>query len=337
MKKQSLFIFLLAAAVCFFIVYNIQLYQKRSVVLAAAEPREKGITKETDSATPVIEYKGKKYRRNTYLKAILFIGVDSAGTVEETKTPGLAGQADGLFLVAEDTARDRIKILMIPRDTMAEITLTDLEGNVIGKDLQHITLAYAYGDGKEKSCLYLKAAVSDLLGGLEIEHYLTVNTSAIGVLNNGIEGVPVSIYTDELEHMDSDLKKGTTVLIDGKQAEVFLRYRDVNVTNSALTRMERQKQYMKAYMKRLQMKCSQDSQLIVRLTEELQKYVLTDMDKNQYMGMAADILASGQLLTDQDIYAVPGEGIATELYDEYHPDKNALMELILKLFYREVR
>lgn len=112
-----------------------------------------------------VEYQGKSYRRNTYIKAILCMGIDRPGSLEETRTAGVGGQADGIFLVAQDTARDRIKVLVIPRDTMTEITLTDLSGNELGSSIQHLTLAYAYGDGREKSCRYMTEAVSRLLGG----------------------------------------------------------------------------------------------------------------------------------------------------------------------------
>lgn len=112
-----------------------------------------------------VEYQGKSYRRNTYIKAILCMGIDRPGSLEETMTAGFGGQADGIFLVAQDTARDRIRVLVIPRDTMTEITLTDLSGNELGSSIQHLTLAYAYGDGREKSCRYMTEAVSPSAGG----------------------------------------------------------------------------------------------------------------------------------------------------------------------------
>ena len=48
------------------------------------------------------------------IKAILCMGIDRPGSLEETMTAGFGGQADGIFLVAQDTARDRIKVLMFP-------------------------------------------------------------------------------------------------------------------------------------------------------------------------------------------------------------------------------
>lgn len=56
-----------------------------------------------------LTYKGKNYRRNQYVKAILCMGVDRSDTMTETKELGLAGQSDGIFLIAQDTARPYIK------------------------------------------------------------------------------------------------------------------------------------------------------------------------------------------------------------------------------------
>ena len=51
------------------------------------------------------------------------------------------GRRTDCFFVAQDMARDYGPDLMIPRDTMTEITLFDLMGNELGKDTQHLTLA----------------------------------------------------------------------------------------------------------------------------------------------------------------------------------------------------
>ena len=60
----------------------------------------------------MVEYSGKRYRRSSYVKAILCIGVDRSGEMTEKTTTGFGGQADGVFLIAQDTARNTIKILI---------------------------------------------------------------------------------------------------------------------------------------------------------------------------------------------------------------------------------
>jgi polyisoprenyl-teichoic acid--peptidoglycan teichoic acid transferase len=76
---------------------------------------------------PVI-YQGATYRRNQYVKAILCMGVDRSDTMTESKEFGAAGQSDGIFLIAQDTVHHSLKILMIPRDTMTEIPITNDNG-----------------------------------------------------------------------------------------------------------------------------------------------------------------------------------------------------------------
>lgn len=87
---------------------------------AGDEASEFGVVRNT------IEYQGKTYKRNTYVKAILLMGIDRDTDLSEEQQAGDGGQSDGIFLIAEDTARDTVKILAIPRDTMTEITLTEI-------------------------------------------------------------------------------------------------------------------------------------------------------------------------------------------------------------------
>lgn len=77
------------------------------------------------------------------------MGVDRSDTMTETKELGLAGQSDGIFLIAQDTARHTLKILMIPRDTMTEIPITNKERTLHDTKITQLTMAYAYGDGRK--------------------------------------------------------------------------------------------------------------------------------------------------------------------------------------------
>lgn len=282
----------------------------------------------------IVEYKGKRYRRNTYVKAILCMGVDRAGTMAEKTTHGFGGQADGLFLIAQDTARNTLKILMIPRDTMTDITFTDLSGNVLGKGVQHLNLAYAYGDGREQSCKYMTEAVSDLLKGLKIDWYLAADMDAIPILNDQVGGVPVTVRTEGMEARDPALIKGAAVTLKGKQAEIFVRFRDIKVGHSALFRMNQQQQYIESFFATVKNKSEGDSGLVIRLFGLVQNYMITNMDKDQYLKIAMDALGSGKL-EDKDFYTVPGKSVITPRYDEFYADREGMTQVILELFYRE--
>lgn len=319
-----------------------ELHRQRRVTEAELAARDYTATLKEDRkqeetamfSRDTVEYKGKKYRRNTYVKAILCIGVDRDGVMTEKTTHGFGGQADGLFLIAQDTARNTLKILMIPRDTMTDITFTDLSGNVLGKGIHHLNLAYAYGDGREESCQFMTEAVSDLFQGLKIDRYLAADLKAISVLNDEVGGVSVTVETDEMKSKDPALIKGATVTLKGQQAEIFVSYRDTNVDHSALFRMDRQQHYIKSFFDTVQKKSSRDSGLVIRLFDQVQDYMVTNMDKDQYLKIAMDVLGNGELEED-DFYTVPGESVITPRYDEFYVDQEGLNQVILELFYRE--
>ena len=314
---------------------TVHLYRQRKAQEAEIAARQHSLEEpEQFLAENVIEYGGKKYPRNSYVKAILCIGGDRSGLGEKTTT-GFGGQSDGLFLLAQDTARNTVKILMIPRDTMTRITLTDLSGNVLGKDVQHLTLAYAYGDGRELSCEYTVEAVSELLGGLTIDHYMAVDTDSISVLNDGVGGVTVTIEEPGLATRDPELKLGETVTLKGKQAETFVRYRDIHQDNTALFRMDRHQQYMEGFFAALKTKAAEDDSILIRLLDSIQDHMVTDMQKDQYLKAALDVLNTQQLGSG-DFYTLPGSGVTTARYDEFYVDQEAMIPVILDLFYREI-
>lgn len=281
---------------------------------------------------PVI-YQGATYRRNQYVKAILCMGVDRSDTMTESKEFGAAGQSDGIFLIAQDTVHHSLKILMIPRDTMTEIPITNDNGAPDTKITQ-LTIAYAYGDGREGSCENTVRSVEKLLSGFSIDNYLAVDTTVVAKLNDAVGGVTVTIPTDGMEKRDPAFVKGAQVTLHGDQAEAFVRYRDITRDFSALYRMDQQQEYITQYFKAVKEASGTDSQIVTHLFDLIRDYMITDMSKDQYLKIAMDGLDAGNL-TGQDFYTVPGTGETTETFDVYRADRQAVIPIILNLFYRK--
>lgn len=339
-KRRNRKIWYLMAAVALLCVAafgykTVQLYRLRKETEAQIAER---VYAQTESSvlfqSGTVEYDGKTYRRNTHVKAILCMGVDRKGTMEGTTIPTMGGQADGIFVIAQDTARNTLKILMVPRDSMTEITMTDLSGNVLGKDIQHLTLAYAYGDGREKSCELTMEAVSNLLGGLEIDHYIAANIEVINILNDSVGGVTVTVPSAGMEKKDAAFVEGATVTLHGEQAEAFVRYRDITETHSAIFRMSRQQEYIMQFFGVVKGKAARNSTIVTDLLALIEQHMVTDMGKEEYLKVALDALEM-ETLAEEDFYVVPGKAVMTEVYDEFHVNREALMPIILKLFYRE--
>lgn len=282
-----------------------------------------------------VTWNGKKYRRNTYMKAILCIGVDRKNKMTEIKELGEAGQADGIFLIAQDTARNKLKILMIPRDTLTEITVLNPDGTIKGKEIDHLLMAYAYGDGREGSCQNIAESVSELFHGLSIDSYLAMETTMIGALNDAVGGVTVTVPTPGMEKADPAFVFGEAVTLKGDQAEAFVRYRDIETDHSAIFRMNQQKEYIVQYFEALQKKNVEDSQIVTRLFSMIEDYMVTDMEKEQYLKIALDAV-EGDGISGEDFYMVPGTDVTTDAFDEFHVDEEKMISVILELFYREL-
>ena len=58
---------------------------------------------------------------------------------------------------------------------MTEIEVFNPSGKSLGESTDHINIQYAFGDGKQKSCELMKTAVSNLLDGLPIQGYCSMN------------------------------------------------------------------------------------------------------------------------------------------------------------------
>ena len=333
--------------------YGAGLYQQRKATEAMIaerhhqEQQEQGESSEISGAEagtmPVmgdtVTWQGKTYKRNSYVKAILCMGVDRKGSMQETTLSGDGGQADGLFLLAQDTARNSLKILMIPRDSMTEITQTDTSwtdknGTVLGTITDQLTLAYSYGDGRELSCEYTVEAVSNLFGGLQIDSYLAADTDVISILNDAVGGVTVTIPTEGMEQRDPAFVLGETVTLHGKQAEAFVRFRDIKKDNTAISRMEQHKAYMNGFFQAVQAASRTNSRMVEELFELIQDYMVTDMTKAEYLKVAMDGL-NGEGITSANYRIVPGVGTATTAEDEYYVDQEATVPVLLELFYRE--
>lgn len=314
----------MAAAICLlagFVWHSAGLYRDRVQARNALVSKDTAVTVTAGTAGDRVESGGQTYRRNTYVKAVLCIGVDRRGDMKERTVPGSGGQADGIFLAAWDTARNTIRFLAIPRDTITRITLTDLSGNVLGKDEQHIALAYGYGDGREQSCRYLSEAVSELLGGLKMDGYAAMNITAISMLNDLVGGVEVTV-------------DGTQRVLMGEQAEAFVRYRNIGVPQSALERTERQKQYIEGFSLAFREKVGGSDSFVPDVMDQLSPYVITNLGKDQCLDMSLAFSSGENALGPQDLQTLPGTAVETDLYDEYHPDREAAQEMVLNLFYR---
>ena len=279
----------------------------------------------------IVEYKGETYKDNDHLSNYLFLGIDTRETVDTYQSQVDAGQADAIFLVSMDRATEKIKVLFIPRDSMTRIEVFNPYGQSLGETTDHLNIQYAFGDGKEKSCELMKTAVSDMLDGLPIQGYCSMNMDGISVITDFVGGIQLTIPDDSLADVNPEYKKGAVVDITGETAEQFVRYRDIDKTQSALVRQERQKTFLQALVQKAQEKAGEDAGFVTGLYDSVKSYTVTNMGNDIFAKLLA---ASQNGITDTE--TVPGEGTHGENFDEYHIDEDALSDLIISMFYEKI-
>ena len=279
----------------------------------------------------IVEYKGETYKYNDHLSNYLFLGIDTREAVDTYQSQADAGQADAIFLVSMDRATEKIKVLFIPRDSMTRIEVFNPYGQSLGETTDHLNIQYAFGDGKEKSCELMKTAVSDMLDGLPIQGYCSMNMDGISVITDFVGGIQLTIPDDSLADVNPEYKKGAVVDITGETAEQFVRYRDIDKTQSALVRQERQKTFLQALVQKAQEKAGEDAGFVTGLYDSVKSYTVTNMGNDIFAILLA---ASQNGITDTE--TVPGEGTHGENFDEYHIDEDALSDLIISMFYEKI-
>ena len=318
--------------------------------------KEKGISQLTDNdvsmTAPVIEnagvsvdnskntitYNGVTYAYKNDMTSILCMGIDKkgdAGLGLRDDIVGTGGQADALYLVALNTKTGETDVIGISRDIYSDISVYATDGQYAGVEKAQLCLAYAYGDGREKSCENTANAVKRLFYNLPINSYFAMDLTAIGDLNDAVGGVEVTI-TDYYLHygIGYDWYPGDVVTLRGIEAQWYLQYRDVTELNSSVDRMSRQLGYLEKFGQNAISMTKKDLTTPVSLFNIVKDYSVTNLNASKISALGYTVATSGAELEFQ---SVPGEVIHNGEYAEFVVDEQGMLELILDVYYEPVR
>lgn len=281
-----------------------------------------------ESNDGLVTYNGKKYRYNSHLSNYLLLGIDTEGEIAQEKETLSGGQSDAIFVVAYDRKEETAQILTIPRDTMTTIYIYNIDGTFVTPQTDHLTLQYAYGDGRDMSCRITRDAVSNLLYGVPIIGYTAINLDSIPLLVDAVGGVTLTVPDDSMEEVNPEFTKGAEITLTSETAESYIRHRDTYSHHQALVRTERQKSFINAFADRVLELQKQDPHTVTDIYETIKPHMVTNMSNDIYLDLAGAKRVG-------EIRTIPGEGVTTDLFDEYHVDDKALYEMILDVFYIE--
>lgn len=286
----------------------------------------------------VVAYQGKEYLYNTDIKTYLMMGVDIDGPVQQSSDYTQGGQSDALFLLVVNNKTQQLQVISINRNTMADIELCDEDGIDMGPLKTQICLQHAFGDGKRLSCSKTVDAVSGLFQNIPISGYLAMNMGGIPQMNDAVGGVEVTVQQDiSFPKAGVNLKKGQKVTLNGTQAYYYLHGRDTEEYDSATKRLQREEQYIVAYMDKLKKVSTENPDQVTEIYNSVSDYLVTSVD---FTSMIEQLMNYG--FSEDQMYTVPGktvEGkpIDGKRYEEYHVDEDAMEELIMKVFYTPVQ
>ncbi len=327
---------LLIATGTFFVMRHLgknELLDTDDMVLSAPQQLlDDDAVKITDNGRTVV-YNGETYVFNEDRANILCIGTDKETLGNENGVVGTGGQADAIFILSFDTKTGDLDALAIPRDTLADIDVYNTDGKFTGVEHTQICLSFAYGDGKESSCENTVKSVERLLYGIPVNTYFAIDLSAIEILNDAVGGVEVTLPADFKRDDGSIAKAGQTIVLQGTEAERFVRERDIEQLDSNLTRMERQKIFLSSFFKTALSATVKDPGVPLALLDQVPDNSVTNLNASRITYLASTLVAHHGPL---EFASVKGEVVKGEDgYAEYIHDEVALYEQILSIFYNK--
>lgn len=281
-----------------------------------------------------IRYNGKIYEYNSDIMTFLIMGIDKLTPVEAAEDATDGGQSDSLFLAVANPDDKSIKIIAVNRDTMVDVYMYGFEQDGITPVVTtQITVQHGFGDGLEQSCEATVNAVSKLFYDLPISGYAAINMGAVGDLVDAVGGIDLYVLED-MTAFSKDWTEGAYIHLEGESACDYVHFRDITVFESARNRLARQKQFLTLYIAKLKECVKQDITLPIQLYSLLNKYMITNVTADQVAYLATQLIDYS--FDGDNIYTLEGTTVTGEMFEEFYPDKDALKELMLQIFYREV-
>lgn len=276
----------------------------------------------------------KVYEYIDGILTFLVLGIDIDGPVTRNKDLVSGGQSDAIFLVVLNPDTKSISLIGVNRDTMVDIVMVGLGAN--GENLTtkaELAVQHGFGDGLHQSCELTRDAVSKLFYNLPIHGYISFNMGGMAALNDAVGSVRLTVLEDMTE-INPAWYQGAEVTLSGKDAYEYIHYRNVNVFESARNRLARQKQYLSVFAGTALAEIKKDITLPVSLYQAFKPYTVTDLELDEVSYLASQV--AGYQFDAGAIYTMEGTTVKGKRFEEFYPDQEALQDLIIKVFYREV-
>ena len=300
-------------------------------ILIGVLDKNYGLFPEQEQKKNVLEYDGEEYVLKSGVETFLIMGLDKLEQDITENSYNNNQQADFLMLMVFDNEAKTYSTIHINRDTMADIDALGIEGNKVSTVKKQIALAHTYGKGGSISNSNTAKAVSQLLYGVKVNHYMSLTLDSIPVMNELVGGVTLEVLDDfsDVEGADA-LIKGETVTLTPEQAQLYVQHRRELADSSNSTRMQRQQQYLKAMREEIVKRIETDNEFLANAVIKMADYMDSDCSTTRL----EEIGKKMQEYTFVEISEIEGKSIlGSDEKIEFYPDEMALKKVVIDLFY----
>ena len=292
--------------------------------------KRQSIFPEQKTENTVYEYNGVEYVKNEDVESFLILGLDKFEDAINNDSYNNDQRADFLMLLVFDNSEKKFTAVHLNRDTMVNMNVLGVAGQKIGTVNKQLALAHTYGNGRDVSCRNTADAVSELLNGVKVNHYLSITMDAVPILNDLLGGIEVTVL-DDFSGIDDTLIKGETVTLHGEHALTYVRERYGLEDSSNSTRMVRQRQYMTAVYDKAMLEIENDDNFVIEASSKLADYIVSDRSVNQLQEIAKKL--SQYKFTE--IETLEGESVVKDGLMEFRPDADSIDKIVFELFYKK--
>ena len=291
---------------------------------------------QVENSGKTITYNGKTYSFNEDVTTVALMGIDIKDFENTDKVVGEGGQADAIYIAVIDTKADKVTILGVSRDTMVDVNVYNTEGGFLRTENMQLCLSYAYGDGAHTSCENTLTSLERLFYGMQYDTYFSIDTRALETLTDTVGGVTVTSLVDFYsDYYNRTIKVGETVTLYGNDATMYIRSRDLEELDSNNDRMARQKQFMTAFLSQIWGSVKSNPAVIADLYGTISDNSTTNLTPSKMTYLTTTAISMLDSYKEIEFLNIPGTVKKGE-YAEFIVDENALMEIMLDLFYVDV-
>lgn len=259
-------------------------------VVSATEPE----------TVPVIIETARQLNEN--LQTILIMVTDTYDISGASGSYRNGNRADFLLLLFVDDAAGKVRTLQLNPNAVIPFSLPGLSEDV------EIPLGqvYSYGSGGSDSYLNICKAISQVMDGVPVNHYLSFTMDAIGIVSDVLEGVPLAGAEE-------------TIILQGTDAVSFFAAREEeDISNEA--HMKRQQQFMLGMYQPF-MTSAQNDDFLTTLTLQLGERMATDMTLSQMLPMFETLSAYEM---EDDVLTISGKAEVAEGEFRFYMDQTSL-------------